>query len=197
MKKTIQIGIIALFTLTLSGCLGFGSDSTPADTATTGSTESTTYQNSEFSITIPKDWEIIESKDFSDRVASNTLIVFRNNIKNDVFTANINIITNERLNDKSSDEHAKDIINSEKATMLDYKELIRETVSLQNGANTESSEFIVFEGRNSAEEDLIRYAQTCLVKNDKVYIVTGSYRPTEDEKITQLIQDGVKHFSLK
>lgn len=196
MKKTIQIGLISIFMLTFSGCLGFGEDTTNTD-VTPANTESTTYQNSEFSMMIPKDWEIIESKDFSDRVASNTLIVFRNNIKNDVFTANINIVTNERLNDKSSAEHAKDIINSEKATLLDYKELSRETVSLQNGGNTDSSEFIVFEGRNSAGEDLIRYAQTCLVKGDKVYIVTGSYRPTEDEKITQLIQDGVKHFELK
>lgn len=195
MKTFFKLVLFSLVTLTLSACLGIGEDTDTAPVE--GSNESTTYQNSELSVAIPKDWEIIESKDFSDRVASNTVIAFRNNMKNDIFTANINIITNERLSDKSSSEHAKEIINSEKATITEYKELSRETVSLKNAGNTDATEFIVFEGKNNADQDLTRYVQVFLAKGDKVYIVTGSYRPTEEEKTTQLIQQSIKSFELK
>lgn len=195
MKTFFKLVLFSLVTLTFSACLGIGEDTDTAPVES--SNESTTYQNSELSIAIPKDWEIIESKDFSDRVASNTVIAFRNNMKNDIFTANINIITNERLSDKSSSDHAKEIINSEKATITEYKELVRETVSLKNAGNTDETEFIIFEGKNSADQDLTRYAQVFLAKGDKVYIVTGSYRPTEEEKTTQLIQQSLKSFELK
>ncbi len=192
MKKFLQIALISVFTLTLSGCFGSSDEVTP-DT----STETTTYQNSILSIVIPKDWEIIEEKDFSSRVQGNTVIAFRNNIKNDVFTANINVVTNESLSNKSSAEHAKEIINSEKTTLFDYKELIRETISPNNAGNIDKTEFIVFEARNTADQDLLRYVQTFLVKDEKVYIVTGSYRATEDEKTVQLVQQAVKNFELK
>lgn len=195
MKTSLKLGLLTLITFTFTACF-HSNEST--DTPTEDSnTEMTTYQNAELSIAIPRDWEIIEAKDFSDRVAPNTVIAFRNNIKNDIYTASINIVTNERLSDKSSADHGKEIINSEKASVVEYKELSRESISLKNAGNTDAAEFIIFEGKESAEDDLVRYVQTFLAKDDKVYIVTGSYRPTEEERMTQLIQQSVKSFELK
>jgi len=85
MKKLL---LLLLIPFILTGC--FGGD----DSSTTGGFANpnyNTYDNTAFTISYPKDWEVIDSKSFTSNVPAETLIDFRNNIKNEIFTANTNI----------------------------------------------------------------------------------------------------------
>ena len=83
LKKTISLIIISLF---FTGC--FGDDNGDSDIITT---TKSFYETETFSIQFPPDWEILESGDFTSNIPSSTVVGFRNNIKSEVFTANLNI----------------------------------------------------------------------------------------------------------
>lgn len=78
--------------LMLSGCFNFGgSTDTPAVDE-----KSKIYENTVFTITIPKDWDVIEKDDFTSEVPEETQVVFRNNVKNETFTSNVAVIRDRK-----------------------------------------------------------------------------------------------------
>lgn len=190
MKKIFSILALSALLIT-SGC---GSDDT---TNQVGSDALQVYETEEFKISYPKGWEVIDPSNFSDKVAPNTLVGFRNNLKNDIFTANINVVALAGEEGKSTKEQAQKIINNTKNNIFNYKEVSRSEIQLNNKDGAQTTDFIVFEGKNSAEEDVTQYAQTFISSQNKLYVATGAYRPTEEEKTMQLIQASIKTLEIK
>lgn len=201
--KTMQIkshrfilGVSVLSLLTLSGCINLGGGST-AGTANTASTTTQTYDTSEFTITIPQGWEIIEKKDFTSEVPQETQVVFRNNVKNENFTANVNIVKNILQQPVSTTDYANMVLNREKTGLYNYTESRKDSTKISIGGTDTDTFFVLFEAKKSASDNVVRYLQTYAVKADSAYIVTGAVSPQENAAMIATVESTVKSFKLK
>ncbi len=124
-KRILTVASLLLLSLTLTGC--FNSGTTPTPTTTTN--EKTRIINDakyDFTLVIPREWDVIESKDFTSDVPSETVIVFRNNIKNEDFTANVNIVKNILQTPRETLDYAKQVLNRQTSGLYNYKESKRD-----------------------------------------------------------------------
>lgn len=186
----------ALSLLTLAGCINLGG-STPGTTTKPANETTVTYETGQFSISIPKDWEVIESKDFTSDVPKETVVVFRNNVKNENFTANINIVRNTLQDPTSTLDYAKMVLNREKTGLYNYNESRRDPVKILIGSTETDTFFTLFEAKKSTADKNIRYLQTYAVQGENAYIVTGAAAPSEDANMLKTMEDTIKTFKLK
>lgn len=195
MRKIRTFGVMLLALFSLTGCFNFGGDE-PADGAVNDGTVST-YQTTDFRITIPADWEVIDQNDFTSDVPSETLVVFRNNIKNETFTANVNIVQRALQEPVSSLEYANLVNNRQKSGLVDYNETRKETLTIPFGDQQVDTYFTAFEARKSTSEPLIRYVQTYGVRDGSAFIVTGAFSPQETDVTSQTVENIVRSFQLQ
>jgi len=198
MKNYKSIIITTGCLLVLGGC--FNTDgSTPATPTTNGSTPSTqskVFNNNLFAFNFPGDWDVIQPKDFTSEVPQETLVVVRNNIKNDTFTANINVVRNALQKDISSLDYAKEILNRQKTGLLDYRETKREILPISIGGQNQETYYVEFEARLNATEPVTKFSQTYAVKDKAGYIIMGSYSIDEQSAVIDKISSVVKSFKV-
>src|SRR5262249_2581887 len=140
---------------------------------------------------------VIEPKDFTSDVPPETVLVVRNNVKNENFTANVNIIRRNLQNTQATLDYAKEVINRQKSGLLNYKEDKRDTSKMTIGNTQVDSYLVTFEGQKDAQSDLINFYQTYAVKGNFAYIITGAYSPKETGDNINTVQTIVKSFALK
>lgn len=200
MKKNLS-RFISLFLLTgtlsifLTGCFSFSNSS--SSKTSNGSDLSNIYENADFTITIPKTWEVIEKKDFTSEVPADTQVVFRNNVKNETYTANVNILKPPLLNIIDTAEYAKTVNNRQKYGLINYVEKRNDPYKIKIGGKDTDSFFREFDGKTSPSENSVRYFQTYGVKSINAFIVTGSMSPKDDANAAKTLEDIVKSFTLK
>lgn len=194
LKKLSTVLLITLSLLSLSGCFNFFEEEPQQ---TDSSLTSSTYQTTDFSINIPADWEVIDQNDFTSDVPPETLVVFRNNVKNETFTANVNIVQRDLQESVSSLEYANLVNNRQKSGLVDYNETHKETILLPSGDQQVDSYFTAFGARKSTSEPLIRYVQTYGVRGNSAFIVTGAFSPQENDVTSQSVEDIIRSFQLK
>lgn len=181
------IGITS--TIFLTACSG--SDSSSTVTTAPVKEGNRVYEDSTLSIQIPKSWETIDKTSFTSNVPTETNIGFRNNIKSDIFTANINIAQKE-LNSKAditAKDFAKSSLEVSKNNLIGYQ--------LLNEKEAKNSYLAEFEGKKSASEQIIHFKELFVVKNGIGYTVIGSYLPNEDESVVNAIGEMLDSFILK
>lgn len=192
-KKIFHLALTALTLVALAGCGGSGGQ----QTAPTTDDRSRVIENPEFTMRIPREWDVIESKDFTSEVPPETILVMRNNVKNDNFTANVNVVRRDLQTTKETLEYAKEVINRQKTGLLNYKESKRDVTKMKVGDKEVDSYIVTFEGKKDAQSDLIVFVQTYAVKGTRGYIVTGSYAPQESGDNKNTVEEIIKSFSLK
>ena len=106
--KFKRLLILCLSTVFLTSC---GGDESGNDVDLT-EVGKTLYETSDFSIQVPKEWETVEKSSYPSNVPAQTQIDFRNNIKNEIFTANISISKKELPENISSEDFAKSSLGS-------------------------------------------------------------------------------------
>lgn len=196
-KKIFAAGIISL-TL-LSSC--FSVDNTSSGTTSTGGTTTTdqtavTYNNNQFSISYPGNWDLIEPKDFTSDIPKETQVVVRNNIKNETFTANVDVVKNDLQVDETSLDYAKEILNRQKTGLLDYKETKRDLNTISAGGQGQETYYVEFDARLNATDPVTRFIQTYAVKNKQGYIIMASYSTQETSPIIDQLQKVIKSFKV-
>ncbi len=169
----------------LGGCFGDG-ESGGTDVVTPGES---LYSTSNFSIIYPSEWHILEKDTFPSLVPYQTILVFRNNIQNEVFTANVNISKMTVNKDTNVEDFSKSNLAKIKTTLLSVTEYTTK--------KTENGVIIHFRGRKSPTEPLVVFKSLNVIKNDQAYTVTGSYLPNEDEGVVIYIDKMLNSFSLK
>lgn len=197
MKKLNKVkffGAILACTFLLSGCFNFGGE---PDEPSVEIGDNKVYENSAFSISFPRDWEIIEPSDFTDDVPGETQVVFRNNIKNENFTANVNVIRKTLLEPTDTIEYAKMVMNRQSSGLYGYRETRKDDSTIMVGDSEQSTFFIGFEARVSPEERLVRYLQTFGIKDKFGYIITGSFAAEESSSVVNTVGEIVKSFRIK
>ncbi|MBN1494608.1 hypothetical protein JW911_02615 [Candidatus Peregrinibacteria bacterium] len=192
MKKAILLSsLISL--LVFTGCFGGGDNA--GQTADLKNFK--TYNASTFSISVPNSWEIIEAKDFSKEIPIETQVIFRNNIKSDVFTENANVTKKILKTGMSSVDFAKSEILENQKSLVNYKEISRDTeFNVLIGGKMNKSMLIMFEGKESAQDPLIRLIQVYAVNGVDAYTATAAYRSDADGVTTENAKNIVKSFKV-
>ncbi len=198
MKSTTKFSNIIpisgiLMTFFFSGCMNLQGNTTTK----TDDPRLKTYDSSDFSLKTPKDWEIIEKKDFTADVPDVTVVVFRNNIKNETFTANVNIVKNYLQETMPTLEYAKNVLNRQKGGLFNFKENKREELKLKVGGQDTSTIFIQFEAKKGTDQPTVRYIQTYAVKEKWAFIITGALSTKENDVVLQSIENIIKSFQVK
>lgn len=198
-KKCAAVLILTSSLLLISGCGG----STPT-TPDTSNPSYTTYEKNDFTIQAPKDWEVLTSKDFPSNVPAGTLAVFRNNIKNEVFTANLSISQSDIETGSTSRDFSLKSLNAAKNSLVTFSEISQEELSINKVVQPDSTDEIAdttmlatFQGRKTITEPLITFKQFCIAKSGYGIIVTASYLPTDDQSVVIALDTMLKSFRLK
>ncbi len=192
MKKFSVYFLTLTLLLSLGGCFNFGEEENPA----TSEEGYTTYKTDNFSISVPEKWEVINQDEFTSDVPEVTEVVFRNNVKNETFTANVNIVSKKLQVPVSTLEYAKMVINRQSSGLVGYNELAKETSSLTVGDAQAETLLNRFEAKKTADDNTVRYIQTYGVKGDTGFIITGAVSPGESESVLQTVEKIVKSFRL-
>lgn len=195
-RKKLALGLMLLTPFVLAGCFNLGGGTTTTPKVTTDE-RFRTLDDPAFKIVIPREWDVIEKKDFTSEVPQETLLVLRNNVKNEDFTANANVVRRDLQTTKETLEYAKEVINREKTGLYNYKELQRNTVKILIGDKSVDTYSISFEGAKDPASPVLRFFQTYAVKDKFAYIVTGAVSTKENDNNIKTVQDIVKSFSLK
>lgn len=199
MKKSILSSLLILSLVAFSGCFGGGDEEATTDETETAieiQPSEVLYEGGDFSLIVNKDWEIIETDSFTSNVPLETIVGFRNNLKNEVFTANLNIAKFEVQEGINSRDLGKSTIAKAKQSLLAFQELKSENYVLKNG-NLEIETIISdYEGKKSASEPIINFRQLYIVKESVAYILTAGYLPGEAESTLTLLDKMLKSFRL-
>ena len=195
MKTNIAAILLIGASITLSGCFGGdgGSGTVPAGE---NSGKTSNYQSSQFSLTFPSGWDVIESKDFTSEIPRETQVLIRNNIKNDTFTANINVVRNDLQTGQSSLDYAKEVLNRQRTGLLDYKETRREIISVPVGGQGQETYYTEFEARLNATDPVLKFAQIYAASGNSGYIVMGAWSPLESSAVVEQVINTVKSFRV-
>lgn len=191
MKKFTKLLIAIACLSLLNGCLGIGEGSS-STTNLTVNTGEILYKGSNLSVIIPNTWEVLEKDSFTTTIPAGTIVVFRNNTKDDIFTANVNISSRALKTDINSTDYAKETLINAKKNLIEFKELGKETLTV----GEEETYITKFEGRKSVQDPKLTFQQLFLVKNKVAYIVTAAYKQDEDENIVKSIEKMLHSFSL-
>lgn len=194
-KKVFVVGMLTLTTLLLGGCFNFSGTNSNKTVVTDEKNRS--IENAEFSVKLPREWDVIEPKDFTTIVPKETVMVFRNNVKNEDFTANVNLVRNPLQQTKETLEYAKEVINREKTSLYNFKEIKRDLAQIQIGDKKVDSYLITFEGKKTPEANTARFIQIMAVKGTNAYIMTGAYSLQETGANITAVEDILKSFALK
>jgi hypothetical protein len=189
MKKIISSLLIGVSLFAFTSCGGSTPVPTPVDPATVNFTK---YTTTDFSISYPKDWEVLTKDKFPSNVPATTVIVFRNNLKSDIFTANLNISQAAVKAQTTSEDFAIATINTSKYNLIEFKELSRQEVVI----GKEKTLLVNFQGRKTITESMVNFQQTYAVRNGFGLIVTAAYLPTEDQNVVTKLGDMIKSFTL-
>lgn len=189
MKKLLST--LALTTLFFTNCSG------DSEVETDDSQTKNLYSGSGFEISVPLDWEILEAKDFTANVPPETQVAFRNNIKSEIFTANVNVTKNTLTEEISSIDFAKSSAAKVGQSLLSFEKLKEENYAFADGDNEINTLWIEFQGKQSATSDLIRFKQLFVVKGTTAFTVTGALLPSEDESIVKQIDEMLNSFTLR
>lgn len=152
------------------------------------------YENEEFSIQFPKDWEIIEKNSYPSNVPAEVIVDFRNNMKNEIFTANLNIAKKEsQEKEMTVRDFAKGSLAVIKNSLMNFN-LITEAEGKIGELKTYTLEF---EGKKTSSEAIIHFKQLYIVNNGSSYTLTTSHLPAEDESVVNAMQEMLDSFALK
>lgn len=194
MSKKILAASIIIPALLFSGCFSVGDGTTVEQGQTSDLLK--TYNNNQFSFTFPGDWDVIEAKDFTTDIPRESQVVVRNNLKNDNFTANLNVVKNDLQTNTSSLDYAQSILNRQKSGLLDYRETKREIIKITAGGQDTETYYTEFQARLNQTDPVTNFIQTYAVKDKSGFIIMGSYAPQENTLVIQKLANSVKSFKV-
>ncbi|MBI5151950.1 hypothetical protein HZA39_00280 [Candidatus Peregrinibacteria bacterium] len=181
---------IALFALSACGSSGDNNNTQPTE-------KLKQYETDYVSISYPQDWELIEKKDFPVGAPASTIVMFKANVKNELFVTNVNFAHSALSETKNSIDYGKQVIANQKAILQNYTEINRSEIEISISGKTEKATLIAFEGKRTATDPAIRFIQLYAVKDTQAYIATAAMLPTEEKSIQLSAEDVVRSLKIK
>lgn len=193
MKKSLVLFLICLPFLFFTGC--FEAPETDNETPSPEDAFYQTYQTNEFSIQIPDSFETVTS--FTSAYPQNTVVAFRNNLKEKEFIANVNIVKNTLEEEISALDYGQELLEAHRNTLLNFKKISQEKVSVPVEGEEKDTYLNTFQGKNLPESDLLTFKQIYAVKGKTAFIVTATYGPDEDELTIEKCEKILRSFKVK
>ncbi|MCX6735046.1 MAG: PsbP-related protein [Candidatus Peregrinibacteria bacterium] len=195
-KHLVTIIISLTFTFLFTGCSGSSSTSTTTPTIKEGNT---VYENNTFSLQLPKSWEVIDKTSFTSTVPTETVIGFRNNIKSDIFTANVNVAQKQlqQSDSPSVKDFAKSSLEILRNNLISYQIFNEKEGKMTYGKDGLVTYYTELEGKKSASEQIIHFKQVYVINQGIAYTVTAAYLPNEDESVVTTVGEMLDSFYLK
>lgn len=188
-KKTLAVLILALSTVFLNGCLGFGGDDDK-----TGDTKGLSmYEGGEFFINIDPNWKIINKADFYSDIPKETLVAFTAPEAFDGFFINVNIIKEDIKQKVPSVDYGRANINLAGQNLTDYQKIQEAEIDL----NGRPALVHIFQARLNPTEKLIRFVQLYVTKERNGYIVSGGMLPDTPKELRDKVGSIVTSFRLR
>lgn len=188
-----KIAILLTTSILLTGC--FGSSDGPE--ATSIEAGKMLYEGSGYQLIAPEEWEIIEKSDFTTSVPQETQVAFRNNIKSEIFTANVNVLVVDIDDSLSAEDFAISSKTKAKSSLISFTDLGSSNSEIPLGEITIPITKLAFSGKKTASETIIKFEQLYAVKDGLGYILTAAYLPEEDESVVKYMNEMLDSFSLK
>lgn len=198
MKKLATIIILGITVLSLGGC--FGGDDTTTDTPTQNdqlaALGKVAYTTKNFTIIVPDKWEVIENSSFISNVPKDTVVAFRNDVKNEVFTANVNVSQTTLEEEISSSDFGKGSLKITKDTIVNFKETSGQSFDYNNNGTNIPAYVAEFEGKSTASGPIVHFKQVFIIKDKTAYTVTSAYTPTESETVVKTMDEMLNSLTL-
>lgn len=191
LSKKILVFFLATALFSLSAC---GSASQPIGPSTE---KMKNYETDYVSVAYPQDWELIENKDFPAGTPISTIVMFKANVQNELFTTNVNLAHTQLPQAISAIDYSKQVIANQKAILQNYKEINRQEIDILISDKPAKALEIAFEGKRTATDPTIRFIQVYAVKDVQAYIATAAMLPTEEKAIQLSAEDIVKSVKIK
>lgn len=191
-KKLFIISLLSS-ALIFSAC-GSDEESSTVTGEDTATADKITYTADDFELNIPSDWEILEKDSFTSNVPTDTVVAFRNNIKNEVFTANLNINATELAEEITAQDYAKSTLQKTKNSLIDFEEINSSEHTL---AEDLPGYILEFEGKQSASQAAIRFKQLYIIIDNKGYIITAAYLAEEEQSVVKSLDEMLDSFAIK
>ncbi len=192
-KKSLIVFALTA-TLTFTGCFGGGEP----DISSEIPSDFKTFNAPSFSISVPSTWEVIEPVDFTSEIPVGTQVIFKNNIKNDVFTANTNVSKEVLKSSFSTYDYGLEMMENNKK-LKNYKEVSRDNeYKILIGGELVNSILIEFEGKENESQSTIRIFQTYAVAGADAYTISSAYYfgPIDDLS-SEVAEKIIKTFRVK
>lgn len=186
--KKILLAILLLPAVLITGCFSGGP-------TLDGKVEGNKYISSDFAITLPQDWEVVE--EFDKTYPDNTVVAVRNHVKNSDFVANVNVTYSEIDAEIDVRRFAKQMLETHSTTLINFREVGISDFPILVGGNQANSVLNVFEGKQGPDAPMLRFLQTYGYKGSSVYIVTGTYSINEEMFAREKVENTLRSFEIR
>ncbi len=188
MKSLSRLAALFVLSIVLIGC--FGAEGKP-----TGTVEDGKFVSEDFSIEIPRDWEVVT--DFPDEIKENTIVGIRNNVKDNQFVANINITYSPIQTEIAIKEFARQMLDTHRDSFLNFQEISSAPLQINVEGTPRETVLNIFEGKFRPELDTLHVIQTYGYKDKRAYLVTGMYALNEEQFAREKVEATVKSFEIR
>lgn len=181
--------------LALTGCFGGDSNGGESTDLTKKIAFYTPVEAEDFFMQVPEEWDVIEQ--FTSNYPPNTVVAFRNNVKDNDFLANINVVRNEVAEGTLAADYALQMFESLRQQMKNFVELNKNGVQINSPTGPIASYLFEFQGTNDTATPDRNFIQTYGIKGTKAYIVTGTYDLDDTELAIDQVKKSVKSFGVR
>lgn len=151
-------------------------------------------QSDAFALQVPEDWETIQ--EFTSEYPTNTVVAFRNNVRDHDFIANVNIVKNEVAEGTTSKDYALKTIETLSSQLINFELTSKEEFKLWISDTEVATVLATFEGTNDSTKPVRQFIQLYAVSGTTAYIITGSYDADDTELAIDQVKQTVKTFRL-
>ncbi|QQR83218.1 hypothetical protein IPJ72_05430 [Candidatus Peregrinibacteria bacterium] len=173
----------AMLIVTLTAC---GGSTPPEDTLQT-------YQGDHFTISVPKEWEVLTRSDFFADIPQQALVAFTSPEGYDGFFLNISVLGEDLNQAVSSIDYGRANINLANQNVVDYEKIQEATLDV----GEQKALVHIFHGRLNPSEKLIRFVQMYVTSGEMGYVVSAGMLPDTPKDIRDQIGAAVTSFRLQ
>lgn len=155
------------------------------------------YETDEYSFIRPQTWEIIEKDQFPPETPGSIILVVRNNLRSEVFTANLNILKSEFEGGITSEILYEQALKRSKNNLIEFKATGKEEKTINAGGKAQKAIIYNFQGKFVATSPVTHFKQLIIGYNNSGYVLTGTYLLNEDAATIEKIDTMINTFNLK
>jgi hypothetical protein len=165
MVKYFSIFLALNCSMILSGCLGFGSSTTP----TTDASGLSKHQGLGYAISIPASWEIVDNSHISAPVHGTLELALRSTVNRRGFMNNLIILSDTLQADVAASEYVSQSMLWASREYLGLTLESEEQIKFDDG---ESSRLEIFHAKYNEVTEERLFMQTARICHKKVYLMT-------------------------